>query len=376
MTMTDIQIAHYDNDIPHFAEAELERLYGAVYSSLIHLRLHGSLSNASTYVARKGDNIVAIFLFRREKNCIRVLNEGMILGSEEVERFADYVFAIYDNISIIVFHSVQISLDSFARPYQCFACGEDIAATLPASVDAYIARLGAATRKNIRRHKHRIERTFPSFQFRIGVKEEVEEQHLREIISFNHARMAGKGRVSTIDEQRTQEILHLVRERGFVTLVLIDDRVCGGAITVRLGDTFASLVNAHDPHYDDYRLGTICCFLTICACIERGGKRFDFRWGQYEYKTALLGEHSDLYHLTVYRSRLHFAANGNTVLKTAMIGYWRAAKLQLLDMANRDRTQQDAPWIAKAISLLRDIKRWLVGSGVLWREIRSGRQPF
>ncbi|HYD78882.1 MAG TPA: GNAT family N-acetyltransferase [Paucimonas sp.] len=352
----DIQSAHYDGEVPPFAEMELERLYGSVYSSLAHFRIHGGAEDASTYVARRGGDIVALFLFRREGRRVRVVNEGMILDREAIENFVEYVFSTFPGVGAIVFHSVQAEFGQCLRPFQRTACGEDIAADLPPTVDEYVARLGSATRKNIRRHKNRLERSFPSFSFRVHTKEEADERQMREIIAFNHARMAAKGKTSVIDEARTQAILRMVRARGFVTVATIDGRVCGGAITARIGDSFISLVNSHDPLYDDYRLGTLCCFLTICACIERGGKRFDFRWGQYEYKIALLGEHHWLYRLILYRSHFHLACNADLAVRTALAGALRAAKWRLAEAANREEGKAGG-WIGRSVRWVRAVKR-------------------
>lgn len=354
-------ITHYDNHVPRFAEAELERLYGTIFSSLVHFRVYGGAENASTYVARDGGGITALLLFRREKNTVRVINEWVELNAREVRRFADYVFTVFPSVSVIMFHAVQPSVDGIARPYQMRTVGEDIEATLPGDTKTYVASLGAATRKNIKRHLNRLGRSFPSCAFRTYVREEAAESDIREIIRFNRERMAAKGKISVIDEQYACRLIRMVQERGFVTVATIGGRVCAGTIALRIGDTFVSRVNAHDPAYDACRLGMICCFLTICECIRRGGKRFDFMWGRYEYKTALLGVARELHDLVIYRSALHQVLNGDLALKIMLADRLHGAKEYLLAAA-KPVDNGGIGTLGKCVNLARRMKQFLTAA--------------
>jgi hypothetical protein len=60
-------------------------------------------------------------------------------------------------------------------------------------------------------------------------------------------------------------------------------------------------VIAHDPAYDDLRLGLLCCALTIEDAITRGCHQFHFLWGRYDYKTRLGGEREALSQVFVFR---------------------------------------------------------------------------
>jgi CelD/BcsL family acetyltransferase involved in cellulose biosynthesis len=354
MTKAEFTITHYAGQVPPFAEAELDRLYGSLFSSLAHFRVYGGAENASTYLAREGDAIVDLLLFRRHKDTIHVINEWIRLDTQDIQRFTDFAFSAFPQVAAVVFHAVMPDIEGSTRPCQRRLASENYQAALPAGVDAYVASLGSATRKNIKRHKNKLERTFPSFALRTYVRDEVDERDLREIIRFNHARMAIKGRVSKYDEQEVQRLIRLVRERGFVTVATIDGKVCGGAITLRIGDTFVSRVNAHDPAYDEHRLGVICCFLTICECIRAGGRRYDFLWGEYEYKTALLGAHQELHDLVVYRSRWHQVSHADLALKIALGACMLKTKQRLLAAA-RPAVATDVSVLGKCVNTV----RWL-----------------
>ena len=52
----------YEHEIPPFVEAELDRLYGARFSSMRHFRIYGRLKNAHTSV-RRADSLPQFFYF-------------------------------------------------------------------------------------------------------------------------------------------------------------------------------------------------------------------------------------------------------------------------------------------------------------------------
>lgn len=354
-------IAIYENQVPAFVEAELERLYGTLFSTLAYFRACGGLDGVKTYVARRNGVVSAVFLFRREGERVQMINEGMVLDADEIRRFAQHMFHAPDPAGVIVFHAVQTASTLDGYLHQRYFCAEDFIVELPDTPEAYLARLGSATRKNIKRHKNRIERDFPSFQHRMVDGRTVDEQHVRTIIELNRARMAGKNKASFIDESVTQEILRLTRECGVVYLATIDGRVCAGTIIFRVGSSYISKVNAHDPRYDDYRLGMVCCYLGVCAAIGEGARRFHFGQGRYEYKVALLGEHHGFDRIVLYRSPLHLLLNAKTAYSSAAAGYrlranrwflhgtahgtslfWRAAARGLDMWRARKRTQKTA----------------------------------
>lgn len=316
-----IAVKVYRNEVPSFAAVEMDRLYGTLYSSSAYLQASGSSGNIHTYVARRGGKISAIFLFMFEGGTVRVVNEGMQLMSEEICRFAQHMFNEYETVGAVSFHAVQTEQQAIPFVHQRFFCAEDFIAPLPDTPAAYLASLGSATRKNIKRHKNRIERDFPSFQHRLYEGRDVDEQDLLAIIELNRVRMASKHKASFINEVAMQEIIRLVRTCGEVCIATIDGRLCAGTIIFRVGGSHISRVHAHDPRYDAYRLGMVCCYLAVCACIERGGSRFHFGHGRYEYKSALLGRRQEFDHLTLYRSSWHRMKHARMAVKIAAAGY-------------------------------------------------------
>jgi hypothetical protein len=355
-----VSIVCHEDEVPTFVEAELERLYGHIFSSLMHFRTYDDAArNMSTYIVRRNNAIVTIFLFRREKGRVKVLNEGMKLDEQEVRRFASHIFSTYENVNAISFHAVRTEIERLPFPYQRFICSNDIVLTLPDSREAYLASLGKSTRSYLHRYENKLRRTFPSFRIEIFEKDEINEQDIRDIARLNRARMASKDKVSSNDDDEAERIIRVAKACGLVAVVRIDGQVRAGVINYRVGNNYFMVVIAHDPEYNDYRLGTVCCFLTICECIARGGKEFHFLWGQYEYKYRLGGIQWDLDRLAVYRSHTRFLLSADLALKNAIQGYLDQAR-QWLQYTIRHEGK-DSPKVRVILGLLngmRGLKRF------------------
>ena len=332
-----ISVTCHENEVPSFVACELERLYGNIYASLVQLQSVGALSaDISTYIVRSGGNITSLFLFRRENRKVHMLNEGIAISGEELHRFAAYIFSRYSEVSVVSFHAIRPETVRLAFPCQRFNCLEDIVLTLPTSDTAYLNMMGSSTRNYIKRYMNKVTRSFPSFLHQVYMGQEVDPQHIRDIVALNRARMTEKGKVPGIDDGELERIIGLVRECGMVSVVMIDGRVVAGTVNYCVGRNYFLEVIAHDPGYNEYRLGTLCCYLTICACIARGGDEYHFLWGKNEYKYRLLGVERTLYHLAIYRSRGQFFLNGKVVLQNEVMRYKRRAQLWLHDAQQRD----------------------------------------
>lgn len=353
-------ISCYLNEVPAFVEPELIRLYGSAFSTLEHFRAYGGLEQASTYVARNNSGqIVSVLLFRIENRTMQVLNELIRIGQEEITRFADYIFAAFEQVRVICFNAVELEIGRLPFICQRFNCSEDIALVLPPTPEAYLAKLGKATRKNIKHHLSRLRRQFPTLRFEVRCNEEIDAGRLSDIVAHNHARMTEKHKTSYLDEEESARLLRIVRSSGLVTALTIDGRVCAGAICARVGDNYFSYVNAHDPSYDAYRLGTLCCYLTICECIVRGGREFHLLWGRDLYKYMLAGAQRNLDHLDIYRSPAACLLGPGRVLQNAAKSAMRQARFWLLD----PRRQDNHPVLHRALGILRRIARRAHGAG-------------
>jgi len=367
MAHSESDIRVYENAIPPFVESELVRLYAHLYSSVAQFAVYGDITgNISTYVARRTGVPHTILLLRHERDKVHVLNQQIDVGDAEMGQFARYIFATYPRVNTIHFHAVRTRLQRFAFPYQQLTISEDIVVALPDCSDKYVAALGKATRKNLKHHLSRLKRSIPELVHTVYERDEANEQQIRNIVALNHARMAGKNKLSYIDEAETERIVNLVKRCGLVSVMSRGGRVCAGVICYRIGDNYFSLVNGHDPDYNDYRLGTLCFYQTIIACIERGGKEFHFMWGQYEYKYMLLGVQRDLNDVVLYRSHAQLLRNGGQAMQIAFNARLRSVKFWLLQQAMSQRNRGVTARIAaRALHVLKALRQ--MSSGVVSR---------
>ena len=326
----------YENEVPDFVDVEMDRLYEHIYSSASKIRIDGSDRDATTYVLRKGKVVKAVFVFRWRGNRVEVINECMKLDEGDIRQFANAIFSSYRSAALISFHAVRASINVLPYPYQCFTCLEDIVLRLPVSSNLYFSSLGKSTRQNISHYSKVVRRQFPSYQFKIFAAQDATDALIRDIVQLSNARIAAKDQVSLHDEEKTKKLLQLIHVHGFVGVILIDDHVCAGAICSKLGANYFLHVLAHDPLYDRYSLGTLCCYLTTCESIAVGGETFHFLWGRMDYKYRLRGAQLDLQRVVVYRSRLQYFLNGAHALKIAFNGIGRLVKHWLLAPERKD----------------------------------------
>ena len=352
MEPVDMAISCYENEIPDFVESELERIYGNFYSSLVHLKVDGKLHEASTYIERIENSIVSLILFRREKNVVIVLNEVIAFSDQAIERFSQYIFHRFKDATVIQFRAIQTALKRFSYKFQRLNYLEDIVIDLPDSTENYLASLGKNLRRNLRRCQKKIERDFPSFSYAMSATDAINDQDIRDIVALNQARMLGKNKISAIDDDETARLIEGTKERGLVCAVTIDGQISAGAICFRTGDNYFLTVIAHDPKFDPYSLGMLCCALIICECIEQGGKEFHFLWGRYDYKYALTGVQRDLYLVAIYRSIPHFFANSRMAVRI-----WKNEKLRQLTLGLQRMKKQDDALSRFSVGLFEKIRR-------------------
>jgi hypothetical protein len=332
----DVSIIIHENEVPSFLRKILDELYGSLYSSLPHLEVHESLHHASTYIAAKDDQIIAALIFRHDQHEITVINEAFKISKDEVARFANYIFNRYPSVTKIAFNTIASEVESIGYAIQRLPSTAHIIVTLPPTEEAYTAMLGKATRKNIKHHLSRLRRTFSSFVHEVQESSNILEEDLFSIIEFNRMRMAQKHKIADLSQTDIACIVKLAKSCGFLSLIRIDGRVCAGAICFETGKTVTSHVNAHDPQYGQYRLGTLSCYLAICESIRRGAKEFNLEWGGEEYKYAVLGVDCPFDHVLIYRSYMQMLSDTKNILQIKTTNQLRAARTWLIDQSRKD----------------------------------------
>lgn len=319
----------YQNEIPTFVAAELDRLYQNPYASLLKMQLYGSLEGVSTYVVLQAGSITTLYLFRLDGSAIRVLNELIRLTQVDLQRFSDWVFRAIASAQVIVFKAVRTDTISLARPLQRHEQSEDIVVSLPATRQDYRDRLGKSTRKGIKRYTNKLLREHPDFVYRILATHELSEPVIRSIIALACTRLQGKRKNAGFTESEIQRVVSMCHRYGMVGVASVDGKICAGTITYRVGCHYYFQVTGHDAEFDHYSLGNLVSYMALNACIDEAGVEGHFLWGEYDFKYALLGVKRPLHRLLVYRSMRQQLRHAGLFARTAMGAWVRQARALL-----------------------------------------------
>lgn len=360
LTQSASTVSIYPNYVPDFVASALDELYGNLHSSLATLKSH-SLRGASTYVKWNSTDTQpeSIFLYRKLGKSIRVINEGMRLATQAVDDFCSYMFEHDEEIKRIDFHAIALPPQRLSKPYLSWACTEDIVVTLPKTEQDYLNQLGKSTRKSIKKSLNRAQRLLPNFSHRIHSGGDVSDESLRQVVRFNHSRMAGKEKLSALNDAATNELISLMQSHGVVGLIASDQGLGAGTLACRFGDDVFSIITAHDPTYDSFGLGTLSRHLMIVHCIELGAKRFHLLGGNLSSKRSALGVREKLDHLTIYRTTADMLRYPKATIQLAL----NAAKYHLHRWLEDQSAQPEHSAIARLLNTLRlslrATRRWL-----------------
>jgi hypothetical protein len=350
----EVSITCYDT-VPPSLEAGLEGLYHHINSSLCHHAVAHRARNAYAYVARRGDQPLAIFLFQREDRSIEVFNEMMQVAPEEIERFADYVFSRFPSVARVSFSKIGKDSGALSLPWQQYGHAEDIVVTLPAKLDAYSSCLGAKTRYNIRRQMKTIVADFPGFSFQTYENGAIAEHHVAGLIDLKKANMNEKRIKFGITPDEASWMIELAKTNGLLVVALLDGKVCGGSLSFRLGDHYFALLNGYDTRFAKYSLGMLCCYLAMTEKIQRGAREAHLLWGRNQYKFKLLGVARDVANLDIYRSRMMYYRYFNRVFRNALGNLLQQQKRMLLE--NEQRRGFLPSLAGRVVKIMRRIKR-------------------
>lgn len=327
----------YETGIPSTIEMQMESLYQNIFSTFARIRAYENNNGICAFTFSENQRILSILAYRLTKNKIAVLNEQIPLNAREINEFAKCMFSRFNDVATIYFKAIKTDVQKLKYPYHAINFTNDIVLSLPDSEEEYLARLGKSTRENIRRYLKILKRDFPNFSCDASERDAGSREYFEKIVDFNRTRMALKDKVSGISNLEAERLWKLVTTHGFIVSITIDGQVRAGTICYRVGSNYFMRVVAHDSAFNEYGLGFLASYMTICECIERGGKEFHFLWGNEEYKFRLLGKARDFDSITIYRSKSIFLLNLPTIFVSILKNLLRDAKIWALDPANKKK---------------------------------------
>ena len=350
----EVSITYHDT-VPTWLEAELDQLYHHINASLCHYAVARRARDAHAYVARRGTRPLAIFLFQREGRSIMVFNEMMQVPSEEIERFARYVFTRFSSVAWISFSKIGKAIGTPSLPWQQYGYSEDIVVTLPATPEAYFSRLGAKMRHNIKHQMKAIAADFPGVSFKTYENGTIAEHHVAALVDLKRANMDEKRIQFGITPEESAWMIERAKTNGLLILALLDDKVCGGSLSFGLGDHYFAHVNGYDARFARYSLGMLCCYLAMKEKIQRGAKEAHLSRGRNPYKFKLLGVQRDMANLDIYRSRMAYCRHFHRVLRNVLRELIQQQKRMLLEHEQRRGVMPTL--LGRMVKTVRRIKR-------------------
>jgi hypothetical protein len=331
-----VDVSIYEGQVPGFVASALETLYESVYCTLARINIYGEGENASTYVARAHGRILCVILYRVEGNTVKVVNQQITIGQDELREFARAIFSKYPSVRVISFYAIETRIDRFPFPFQKFPALEENVLTLPSTPAEYLASVSPALMKKIKAGERKLAREHPGFSFEVLSKTDVSEPVLREIIALAGARMASKQQSAYIDDEQAAKILRLVHAYGFVSVLRIDGVIRAGNIFYGVGKRFFMHVIAHDPDYDKYMLGHMVHYLAACYCIELGGRECCLMGGGRENKSRFRAFPKYLESVDIFRSRSQLLLDLRRVLSGSGRRLLRGARSNLLQLVEAE----------------------------------------
>jgi len=360
----------YKHSVPAFASMALERLQGSLYASLRYLELSDPEQRPpNTWVGYRSGEIVGVLLFRVDGKRVTVLCEVVTLDSPQVDAFAASVFSNFSGIRHIAFNAVSVSVPPSSFPAQFFSFSENYVLNLPPSTEAYMAGLGKSTRQSLRGYRNRLLRDFPDFSWTAYTCDELTVEQQRELVlilqRFKRDGMAARGKSAAIDETETKNFLAMAAECGLFGVAQVNGRICAGAFSCRIGDSYVMLLSASDPAMSIYRLGLLTCLWSVTDCINRGGQQCHMLWGRYQYKHQLLAEPQILYRLIVYPSVTQMLIQPLIVLQILFHGCYVRSVQRLQNHLEKEKSP-GWQWIyhrlrslKKALDVFRKKFKWI-----------------
>jgi hypothetical protein len=355
-------VAIYENQVPDFAERELERLYESVYCTLARFNIYNEARGASTYVARSGGSVRCLLLFRLEAGVVSVINQQIKLADGDLRCFADAIFARYRRARRIAFYAIDTTVERFHLPFQRYQVLEENVLRLPSTREAYTASLNQNLLKRLQSGERKLQRDHPGYRFRVLKGTDVTEPVLRQVVDMAGARMAAKQQSAYLRDEDVGKILQLIHRYGYVGVLEIDGAVRGGNIFYGVGQRYFMHVIAHDPDFDKYMLGHMVQYQAACYCIDAGGRECCLMGGGRENKGRFRAYPMYLDSVDIYRSRLRLLLDARRVASGVLRRFAHRARADFLRLADTDSPA--GLRAARALAALRALKRgWRGGAG-------------
>jgi hypothetical protein len=314
---------------PAELHSEIERLYKSVFCSIFNVKKSVDPNTISAYVATSGSTADHIILFFSKGPSVIVINEIFTIPAKDLLMFVKNVFENMAYVKIVTFPSVRTNANVAGFPLQRFNATEDIVISLPLSIKEYSSSLGKSTRETINRYQRKIVTQYPSIEFVSLEGNTIAPSIVDSLVGLNCLRIRNKNQVPSHTAESIDWLRRIIQKFGVVILAKQHDRICGGVLCTNVNGKFFMHVVAHDSDFDSLRMGKVCCYLSICDAIRRGGSEYHMLSGEYDYKYKFLGKKFEFERISFYRSKTAVLSTLPFFMKMELKGRGRILKKTL-----------------------------------------------
>jgi|GEM_PF-895320 len=314
---------------PPSLRALLEECHENVFCTEARCAALPADAEVACYVALRDGVPVTGVLYRREGGTITILSELFAIGGDALEQMARCLLARHEGVHLIHFPAVEAPPWPMPFPCQRYDATEDLVISLPGTPEAYLASLGPNTRAAIRRAQRMVAQQAPDLAFSFHGPDTIERDDIAALVALNCQRLTHKGQSPSHTADSLAMLGNMLGAYGCVLLARSGGRIHAGVACTHVGRHAYMHVIAHDPGFDQARLGLLCCFMSICESIRRGIRAYHLLSGRYDYKRRLLGQQRDFDRIVVYRSPASVMASLPTYARTLVRGRGREAKQRI-----------------------------------------------
>ena len=295
----------YDAPVPIEIDERLSGLYHSAFCVKEFFVLFKESTGYQALAISSGGTLQHVICYS-VKNCrISVLNELIEIEPHYLDYASAVLFREYPQARKIDFQRIKLDIRDVRSPLRIWSRSSDIVAQLPATIEAYDAKLGKSTKKTVKYHLNRLQRENPDFSFSVASSGEISPSLIERIIDLNKSRMESKQIRCGYDSARAKNVTEFAGRYGAVSSITINNQVVAGLICYDMGSHVFGETIAHDNAYNKSRIGQVVFYLTLRHFIEKGTRYYHMMEGDYDYKYSFLGVSHDQYSFSLYRSARH-----------------------------------------------------------------------
>lgn len=311
--------------LPSQYESFLREKYDSFMTNCRYIEIYYKDYVVHYMLVREDDKLIELIIFGNQGNTSICFNSLVDIDEEIITQCSQKLFVKYPLITRI---HISVSYKSYSlNKSYLFSNASDYVLRLPATMDEYLADVGASTRKNIRNLQSRLTRDCPAVKYHTKFGSEIGVELISAIIKLNIARMKKKGIVPGSTLADTANVFGFAQHYGFVTYIEINGAIVAGNISFVLNKRVFGFIIAHDDNYSQYNIGRICQLHVIKTAIEKGYASFHFLWGENDYKKRLAAKPLTLFSYYIYREySFDFFISKHKAIVTRMIYSFRQSK--------------------------------------------------